>query len=221
MTERGYGVEVRVWGEYACFTRPEMKVERVSYDVPTPSAARGILESILWKPAIRWVVRQIEVLKPIQWANVRRNEVSAVGSFKLAKQAMKSGEVPSGITIEEKRQQRAALVLKDVEYVIRAEFEMTDCAGPEDNEGKFLDMFRRRVEKGQCYRRPYLGTREFAAHFGPVPDEYSPIESSTPLGWMFYDFDYDQSPPGDQFFRATLNEGVVEVPAPDSLGVRA
>lgn len=216
-----YGVAVHVWGDYACFTRPEMKVERVSYDVPTPSAARGILESILWKPAIQWRVRTIEVLEPIRWASVRRNEVGRQGSWTLAKQAMKRGELTDGITVEDDRQQRAALVLRDVAYVIRAEFVMTERAGPDDNEGKFLDMFRRRVEKGQCYRRPYLGTREFAAHFGPVPDEYEPAPGDRDLGWMFYDFDYTKTPPGDRFFRAVLQDGTIDVPAPDSPEVRS
>lgn len=216
-----YGVAVHVWGDYACFTRPEMKVERVSYDVPTPSAARGILESILWKPAIEWRVRTIEVLEPIRWASVRRNEVGSQGSWRLAKQAMKRGELAGGITVEDDRQQRAALVLRDVAYVLRAEFRLTHRAGPDDNEGKFLDMFRRRIEKGQCYRRPYLGTREFAAHFGPVPDEYERVPGERDLGWMFYDFDYSRTPPGDRFFRAVLRDGKIDVPAPASREVRS
>lgn len=218
-----YGVGVHVWGEYACFTRPEMKVERVSYDVPTPAAARGILESILWKPAIEWRVRRIEVLKPIRWASVRRNEVGGVGSWTLARQAMDQGALATGIIVDDdrQRQQRAALVLRDVEYVIHAEFRLTDRAGPQDNEGKFLDMFRRRVEKGQCHKRPYLGTREFAAHFGPVPQACKPVGGSQDLGWMFYDFDYRTVPPGDRFFRASLRNGCLEVPDPDSLEVRS
>lgn len=217
----GYGVAVHVWGEYACFTRPEMKVERVSYDVPTPSAARGILESILWKPAIEWRVRVIEILKPIRWTTIRRNEVGSQGSWKLAKQAMNQGKLTEGITVEDDRQQRAALVLRDVSYVIHTEFLMTGKAGPDDNEGKFLDMFRRRMEKGQCYRRPYLGTREFAAHFGPVPERYEAIPEARDLGWMFYDFDYSTTPPGDRFFRAGLRDGRVEIPSPGSLEVRS
>lgn len=217
----GYGIAVHVWGEYACFTRPEMKVERVSYDVPTPSAARGILESILWKPAIEWRVRMIEVLKPIRWATIRRNEVGSQGSWKLARQAMNQGRLAEGITVEDVRQQRAALVLRDVAYVIHAEFLMTERAGPDDNEGKFLDMFRRRVEKGQCYRRPYLGTREFAAHFGPIPEEYEAIQEVRDLGWMFYDFDYSTKPPGDRFFRAELRNGRIEVPPAVSREVRS
>lgn len=214
-----YGVGVCVWGEYACFTRPEMKVERVSYDVPTPAAARGILDSILWKPAIEWRVQRIEVLKPVRWASVRRNEVGGVGSWSLARQAMNEGKLATGIFVDDprERQQRAALVLRDVQYVIRAEFRFTERAGAEDNEGKFLDMFRRRVEKGQCHRRPYLGTREFAAYFGPVPAVYETIPDDRDLGWMFYDFDYRTTPPGDRFFRAELRNGRVDVPEPESL----
>jgi CRISPR-associated protein Cas5d len=217
----GYGVAVHVWGEYACFTRPEMKVERVSYDVPTPSAARGILESILWKPAIEWRVRRIEVLNPVRWTSVRRNEVGAVGSWTLARQAMNDGRLAGGIEVEDQRQQRAALILRDVAYVIRADFQLTAHAGAEDNEGKFLDMFRRRVEKGQCHRRPYLGTREFAAHFGPVPSEYETAREDRDLGWIFYDFDYRTMPPTDRFFRAQLEQGCVEIPAPEALEVRS
>ena len=217
----GYGISVHVWGEYACFTRPEMKVERVSYDVPTPSAARGILESILWKPAIEWRVRTIEVLKPIRWATIRRNEVGSQGSWTLAKQAMRQGTLADGITVEDDRQQRAALVLRDVAYVIHAQFLITERAGMADNEGKFLDMFRRRVAKGQCYRRPYLGTREFAAHFGPVPEQYEGISEVRDLGWMFYDFNYSTTPPSDRFFRAELRDGRVEVPPPGSPEVRS
>lgn len=219
--ERRYGVSVQVWGEYACFTRPEMKVERVSYDVPTPAAARGILESILWKPAIEWRVRRIDVLNPIRWASVRRNEVGGVGSWTLARQAMNQGVLTAGIVIEDDRQQRAALVLRDVAYMIHADFLLTERAGPEDNEGKFLDMFRRRVEKGQCHRRPYLGTREFSAYFGPVANGCGPIRESQDLGWMFYDFDYRTTPPSDRFFRARLENGRIDVPPPESLEVRA
>ena len=225
MTQRasvnGRGVAVHVWGEYACFTRPEMKVERVSYDVPTPSAARGILESIFWKPAIEWRITSIEVLKPIRWASIRRNEVGTVGSWTLAKRAMNDGSLPEGIKVEDERQQRASLVLRDVEYVVRAGFRLTEKASAGEKEGKFLDMFQRRVAKGQCYKRPYLGTREFAAYFGPVPDEYSPISVDQDLGWMFYDFDYSKSPPGDQFFRANLDGGRLDVPLPGAVGISA
>ena len=217
----GRGVALHVWGPFACFTRPEMKVERVSYDVPTPAAMRGVLESILWKPAIQWRVRRIELLNPVRWTTVRRNEVGTVGSWMLARQAMNDGRLASGIEVEDHRQQRAALILRDVAYVVRAEFRFTDRAGAEDNEGKFLDMFRRRVEKGQCHRRPYLGTREFAAHFGSVPVEYDTIRDDRDLGWMFYDFDYRTAPPTDRFFRASLKRGCLEVPPPESLDLRS
>ena len=156
---------LKVWGRNACFTRPEMKVERVSYDVMTPSAARGRLEAILWKPAIRWKVTQIDVLNPIKWESVRRNEVGAVMSPRT-----------SGLFIEEQRQQRAGLFLRDVAYTIHAYFEMTDKAGAEDTVVKFQEMFLRRAERGQCYHRPYLGCREFAADFEvftngkPIPE---------------------------------------------------
>ncbi|RLB01594.1 MAG: type I-C CRISPR-associated protein Cas5, partial [Deltaproteobacteria bacterium] len=137
---------LKVWGANACFTRPEMKVERVSYDVMTPSAARGIFEAILWKPAIRWIITQIDVLKPIKWDSVRRNEVGAVMSPKS-----------KCLYIEKERQQRAGLILKDVEYIIHAYFELTERAGDSDNVTKFEQMFLRRAKKGQCYHRPYLG----------------------------------------------------------------
>lgn len=208
-----YGVSVHVWGEYACFTRPEMKVERVSYEVPTPAAARGILEAILWKPAITWRVRSVEVLKPIAWATIRRNEVGSVGAWQDAVQGARYGTLPRGIFIEHDRQQRAALVLRDVAYVIHADFVFTSEAGPEESPGKFLDMFHRRIEKGQCHKQPYLGTREFAAFFGPPPANRQPVPpGEKDLGWMFYDFDYSHSPPAPRFFRAKLQNGVLWVP---------
>ncbi|EGB16322.1 CRISPR-associated protein Cas5 family [Pseudodesulfovibrio mercurii] len=209
------GVKLRVWGEYACFTRPEMKVERVSYDVMTPSAARGILEAVYWKPSIRWVVDRIHVMKPIRFDNVRRNEVSAKVPVKGASgvnAAMKGGGEPLRLFIEDNRQQRAALVLRDVEYVIEAHFEYTSAE--DRNDGKHLDMFNRRAGKGQCFQRPYLGCREFAAFFEPVEGDVpaSPLADEPPrdLGWMLYDLDYrnDMAP---LFFRPALEGGVVEV----------
>jgi len=152
---------LRVWGDNACFTRPEMKVERVSYDVITPSAARGILEAILWKPAIRWVVTRIDVLNPIRWESVRRNEVSAVIPAASVRAAMNKGGGSLGFYIEDVRQQRAGLLLRQVDYLIHAYFEITDKAGAEDNATKFAEMFRRRAEKGQCFNQPYLGCRDF------------------------------------------------------------
>lgn len=190
---------LKVWGRNACFTRPEMKVERVSYDVMTPSAARGVLEAILWKPAIRWKVTQIDVLNPIKWESVRRNEVGAVMSPRT-----------SGLFIEEQRQQRAGLFLRDVAYTIHAYFEMTDKAGAEDSVVKFQEMFLRRSERGQCYHRPYLGCREFAADFEvftngkPIPE---PISETRDLGWILYDMDFNGKEPMPRFFRANLDNG--------------
>ncbi len=203
---------LRVWGDYACFTRPEMKVERVSYDVMTPSAARGILEAILWKPAIRWRVKQIDVLNPIRWTSVRRNEVGAVMSPRS-----------SGLFIEDQRQQRAGLFLRDVAYGIHARFEMTPQAGSGDNVRKFEEIFIRRAERGQCFHRPYLGCREFAACFELVPSgegRLQPIPDSRDLGFMLYDMDHAGAEPQPMWFRARLENGVVRVPPEDSAEVR-
>jgi CRISPR-associated protein Cas5d len=199
---------LRVWGDNACFTRLEMKVERVSYDVMTPSAARGILEAILWKPAIRWQITRIDVLKPIRWESVRRNEVGTVISNRS-----------SGLYIEEARQQRAGLFLRDVDYLIHAQFELTDKAGPDDNPLKFAEMFRRRAEKGQCFNQPYLGCREFSAAFAFVnlaEGLPAPILKSSDLGWMLYDIDHSGSEPLPRFFRVAMDNGAIQVPAWDS-----
>ncbi|WP_040622512.1 type I-C CRISPR-associated protein Cas5c, partial [Rhodovulum sp. PH10] len=161
-----YGIRLLVSGERACFTRPEMKVERVSYDVMTPSAARGILEAIHWKPAIRWVVDAIHVLKPIRFQSIRRNEIGAKAPVTKIRTSMRSGDLSDlALIVEKERQQRAATVLTDVAYVIAAHFETTDRAGPGDTEGKHLDVFNRRVRRGQCFHQPCLGTREFPARF--------------------------------------------------------
>jgi len=208
------GIQLRVWGDYACFTRPEMKVERVSYDVMTPSAARGILEAVYWKPAIRWVVDRIHVMKPIRFDNVRRNEVAAkvpVSGKAGVNAAMKGGGEPLRLYVEESRQQRAAMVLRNVEYVIEAHFEYTSAE--DRNDGKHLDMFNRRAKKGQCFHRPYLGCREFAAFFEPVQGAIptSPLANDAPrdLGWMLYDINYaaNMTP---IFFRPTLENGVID-----------
>ncbi len=194
---------LKVWGRNACFTRPEMKVERVSYDVMTPSAARGILEAILWKPAICWKVTQIDVLNPIKWESVRRNEVGVVMSSRT-----------NGFFIEEQRQQRAGLFLRDVAYTIHAHFEMTAKVGNEDSVVKFTEMFLRRAGKGQCFQRPYLGCREFAADFEVVTNGKSlaePISLSQDLGWMLYDMDFRGKEPIPRFFRATLDNGQVVI----------
>jgi CRISPR-associated protein Cas5d len=205
---------IKVCGANACFTRPEMKVERVSYEVMTPSAARGILEAILWKPAIRWRILRIDVLNPIRWESVRRNEVGCVASASLAKTAMKRGTGDLGIYVEEQRQQRAGLFLRDVAYVLHAEFEMTDQAGPQDNVTKFEQMFIRRASSGQCFHRPYFGCREFPVDFGFVPREADPlptISETKDLGWMLYDMDYSGNEPMPQFFYAKMNNGSIDL----------
>jgi len=205
-----YGIKLRVWGDYACFTRPEMKVERVSYDVMTPSAARGILEAVYWQHAIRWVIDRIHVFKPIQFTNIRRNEVGSKLSLQSVKSAMKGGEPPS-IFIEEDRQQRASLVLEDVEYVIEAHYEFTDDA--DDNPGRHHEIFTRRAEKGQCFHQPVFGCREFPAHFelvtGDIPA--SMLRGRQELGWMLHDIDFanDAQP---KFFRAVMEDGIINVP---------
>jgi len=196
---------LRIWGENACFTRPEMKVERVSYDVMTPSAARAVLEAILWKPAIRWVIDQIDVLKPIRWESIRRNELGTVMSPRT-----------QGIFIEDHRQQRASLVLRDIAYTVHAHFEMTEKAGPNDSVVKFQEMFLRRAEKGQCFNTPYLGCREFSAAFEIIPmgrELPKPIEEDRDLGWMLQDLDFSFDPPQPKFFRARMKEGRISVPS--------
>ena len=205
-------VRLHVWGDFACFTRPEMKVERVSYDVMTPSAARGILEAILWKPAIRWEVHRIDVLRPIRWISVRRNEVGAVAPTRSVAAAMQ-GSGALGMYVEEERQQRAGLFLRDVGYVIHARFRITGRAGREDNPAKFADMFRRRAARGQCFNQPYLGCREFAAYFAPADgDAPAPVDETCDLGWMFHDLEYEGGTTAPRFFRARLQGGVLEVP---------
>ena len=206
---------IKVWGDNACFTRPEMKVERVSYDVMTPSAARGILEAILWKPAICWHVERIDVLNPVRWESVRRNEVGARMSPRT-----------EGIFIEDQRQQRAGLFLRDVAYTIHAHFSMTPKAGAEDNITKFQEMFIRRAQKGQCFNRPYLGCREFSAHFEHIPDESllpEPVKDTRDLGWMLYDMCHDTGSDNGghvhtcndachpSFFRAQLYNGMIDL----------
>ena len=156
---------LEVSGDFACFTRPEMKVERVSYDIITPSAARAVFESILWKPAIRWQPTKIEVLAPVRWTTIRRNEVGSKVAMGSVKTALNRGSGELGLYVEEDRQQRASLLLRDVKYRLHAGFEMTEKAGPDDNANKFAEMFTRRAAKGQCINQPYLGCREFACDF--------------------------------------------------------
>lgn len=208
-------VSVEVWGDYACFSRPEMKVERVSYDVMTPSAARGILEAIYWHPGMRWIVDRIRVCAPIRFTNIRRNEVKDTLSARKAKSVMEAGG-DLYLATPESIQQRAAMVLRDVHYVIEAHFDMTAKASAGDNPGKFQDIMRRRLEKGQCYHQPCLGVREFPAHFRPC-SEYPPcpeeLLGEQDLGWMLLDLDYsDPENITPHFFRGTLRDGILEVP---------
>lgn len=212
---------VKMTGDYACFTRPEMKVERVSYDVMTPSAARGVLEAVLWKPAIQWQIHQIDVLKSIRWTSVRRNEVSAIASTSSAKSAMKKGSGNLGIHIEDTRQQRAGLFLKDVAYTVHASFRMTDKAGEGDTLVKFEQMFRRRMEKGQCFHRPYLGCREFPAEFSFADNDEIPIEESRSLGWMLLDIAFGEKENRPMFFPAEMVNGTIQVPEMHAKEVRS
>lgn len=219
-----YGIRLKISGDYACFTRPEMKVERVSYDVPTPSAVRGILEAIHWKPAIRWVVDAIHVLEPIRFQSIRRNEVGGKAPAGKIKSAMKRGDLADlQLLVDEDRQQRASTVLVKPAYAIEAHFELTEKAGVEDNEGKHLDIFNRRAARGQCFHQPCLGTREFAAHFELLPvDAPLPkaIEETRDLGFMLFDIDHQARDRPSLFFRAMLENGVVKVPPPNSPEIR-
>lgn len=214
---------LEVAGDFACFTRPEMKVERVSYDVITPSAARAIFEAILWKPAIRWHISKIEVLNPIRWINLRRNEVGAVVSERNVKTAMRKGEGNLALYIEAERQQRAALFLRDVKYRIHGYFELLDKnAG--NTAVKFSEMFERRARKGQCFNQPYLGTREFSCSFKLIDSDDElpqPIQESRDLGWMLYDMDFSNpANPMPHFFHPQMDSGVIDVPAWGSEEVR-
>ncbi len=213
-----YGIRLRVWGERACFTRPEMKVERVSYDVMTPSAARGILEAIHWKPAIRFAIDRIHVLKPIRFQSFRRNEVGAKMSADKAKSAMRAGStVGLGLVVEDNRQQRATMLLVDVDYVIEAHFELTAKAEADDTPAKHISMFNRRAAAGQCFHRPSLGAREFPAAFELIVEDAPLPASSLPddqrdrdLGWMLHDIDFENDRTS-RFFRARLTDGVIDV----------
>lgn len=212
-------IRLHIWGDYACFTRPEMKVERVSYDVITPSAARGMLAAVHWKPAIRWVIDRIYVLKPIRFESVRRNELGGKISESKVSGAMRRKSVEDLYTlIDDDRQQRAATVLKDVGYVIEAHAVLTAKAGEDDTITKHIEMFKRRASKGQCFQQPCMGVREFPAHFAWVDDGgafpescLSESEANRDLGWMLHDIDFDH---GNlpKFFRAEMKNGVIEVP---------
>ena len=223
---------IEVWGDYACFTRPEMKTERVSYDMITPSAARGLVEAIYWHPGLRYTVDRIYLLKPfgldpedkasteeytqrpIRFTNIRRNEVKSTLLSSAALSAAKGGTPPVLYTSED-IQQRAAMVLQDVHYVIECHFDLTDKAAPSDNPGKFQDILRRRLRKGQCYHQPCFGCREFPAHFrkwegGEIPTAYADEERE--LGYMLFDLDYSEPENiKPQFFRARLQAGVLDL----------
>ena len=218
-------ISLEVWGDYACFSRPEMKVERVSYDVITPSAARGLIEAIMWHPGMRWVIDRIQVCNPICFTNIRRNEVKDVISARNVKALMEKGKGELYLSTPDSIQQRAAMVLKDVRYIIDAHFEMTDKASAADNEGKFQEMTKRRIEKGQFYHQPCFGVREFPANFRRCdkrPECPEALKGEKDLGWMLLDMDF--SDPADirpQFFRAVMRDGIIEVPDPRSKGVMA
>lgn len=206
-----YGVRIECWGDYACFTRPEMKVERVSYDIMTPSAARGLVEAIYWHPGMRYIIDAIGLMSPIQFTNVRRNEVkSKILSSSVLKNRT-SGE-PLGIVTTQEIVQRASTILKDVHYYIDLHFKMTEKANAGDNPGKFKEMLSRRARKGQCYHQPYLGCREFPASFRLVEDDevVQVYPESRDLGYMLYDMDYsDGEHIIPRFFRAKLEDGVL------------
>lgn len=216
-----YCLDVR--GEWACFTRPEMKVERVSYDVITPSAARAVFEAIYWKPAVRWEVHRFEVLLPIRWSNIRRNEVASVVSARNVQQAMTAGGGALALYVDEDRQQRAAMLLRDVAYRLHAHLVVRLDRGDPQPPAKFFETFERRARKGQCVNQPYLGCREFAARWRLVDDlgvEPSPIDESRDLGWMLHDLDFaDPIDPQPRFFRAKMVGGIVAVPPFDGAEV--
>ncbi len=211
----GYGITIRVRGSYALFTRPEMKVERVSYDVITPSAARGIIEAVYWKPAIHWVIDKIHVMNEIEFTNIRRNEVSEKASTDKVTQLIKgSGEAFYLSTIDY-RQQRASMVLKDVDYIIEAHFELTERAGPDDTEEKHYNIVLRRFRKGQYFSAPCLGTREFGAQVELFEDAVipqSPLTEVRDLGWMLYDLDFTTATNiKPKFFKAVLRNGIIDL----------
>lgn len=204
-------IQLEVWGDYACFSRPELKIERVSYDVPTPSAARGIVEAVYYHPGLKWHIDKIYVLSPIKFTNVRRNEVKNKISGSNVREYINGKRDELYLAASKEIVQRAAMVLQDVHFVVEAHFDMTDRAAPGDNPGKFQDIVTRRMEKGQCFHTPYLGCREFPAYFrkwpgGPIPT----IEETRDLGFMLYDMDYsDPQNITPIFFHAKLENGVL------------
>lgn len=213
----GYGIKLLVWGEFACFSRPEMKAERTSYDAMTASAARGILSSIYWKPAINWCVDRIHVLNQIRFTSIRRNEVEKKISIDEAISAARGNEVDLHQYAANERQQRASLMLRDVAYVVEAHFKMTELAGESDTPEKHYNIFLRRARKGACFHTPCLGLRELTARFklldegDPFPDSYYRDQDEIDLGYMLHsiDFENDMQP---HFFRACMKRGVIEIP---------
>lgn len=212
----GIGVKVKVWGDYALFSRPEMKVERCSYDVITPSAARGILEAVYWHPGMRWVIDRIYVNAPIRFTSVRRNEVKSKVSADKVLQVYNGADKPLFISSKADIVQRASLLLCDVEYVIEAHFDMTKEANETDNPGKFKDIIMRRLRRGECFHMPYFGCREFPAHFCLCEEEtiitaYDEVAEKD-LGFMLFDMDYaDKEEPMPMFFRAVMRHGVIDL----------
>ncbi len=214
------GIKVMVSGEYACWTRPEMKAERVSYDVMTPSGARGILEAIYWKPQIRWVVDKIRIFAPIRFTNIRRNEVANKIPAGNVRTVMNGGNkmLAQYVDVGKERQQRATLLLTNVCYGIEAHFEIIDAMERDGTlsanpAAKHLDTFNRRLQKGQCFHRPYLGTREFAADFRPIDDWPTCPEEllgERDLGFMLHDIDFGNAMQ-PRFFRARMVDGVIDV----------
>lgn len=202
-------VILKAWGDYACFTRPEMKVERVSYDVMTPSAARGILESVYFKPEMRYIVDEIDVMKSIQFTTIRRNEVSEIISLNKLKSAITEGTLY--LDANEKRQQRSSLILKDVCYLIKAHIELTSKA-EDQNKIKHYEIFKRRAKNGQCFIQPYLGCKEFSAHFEWIEDMIEkPIKETKDLSYMLYDIDFNHNMQ-PIFFRAQMINGIIKMP---------
>lgn len=213
-------IRLEVWGDYACFTRPEMKAERVSYDVMTPSAARGLLEAVYWHPGLRYIIDRIHVCAPIRTMNLRRNEVRSTVSARSARTVMERGAGKLYLATSEDIQQRASLLLRDVRYVIEAHFDMTGKAASSDSPGKFQDILKRRISRGQFYHQPCFGCREFPAQFKlceALPLCPKELKGEKDLGYMLWDMDY--SAPENitpLFFRAKLTDGVLNVPTRDS-----
>ena len=212
----GVGVKVSVWGDYALFSRPELKVERCSYDMMTPSAARGILEAIYWHPGMKWVIDKIYVRNPIQFTSVRRNEVKSKILAGNVLQVYNGAYKPLYISTKEDIVQRASMLLCNVSYLIEAHFEMTEKANASDNPGKFKDIIMRRLRRGECFHMPYFGCREFPANFALCEEEeihtaYDVVPEKD-LGLMLYDMDYsDPENIQPMFFRAVMRHGVVDL----------